>query len=201
MGREANCVAQFDGQRSTGKLQLETDDLRFKGEFRLKILLKQIEKATAQAGTLTVKWPEGSARFELGDAAAKWADRINNPKSLLDKLGVKAGQVVSVIGIDDEEFLRDLRKHSPDFARETRKGSDLVFYRADTPADLKQVAKLKSSLKPDGALWIVSPKKRPEIVDTVVMAAGKAAGLVDVKVVRFSETYTALKFVIPKDKR
>jgi hypothetical protein len=29
------------------------------------------------------------------------------------------------------------------------------------------------------------------------MTAGKAAGLVDVKVVRFSETHTAEKFVIP----
>jgi hypothetical protein len=33
------------------------------------------------------------------------------------------------------------------------------------------------------------------------MAAGKAAGLVDVKVVRFSETHTAEKFVIPKSRR
>jgi hypothetical protein len=33
------------------------------------------------------------------------------------------------------------------------------------------------------------------------MAAGKAAGLVDVKVVSFSDTHSANKFVIPKDKR
>jgi hypothetical protein len=201
MGRETNCAAEFNGQRSAGKLQLETDDLRFKGDFRLKILLKHIEKATAKAGTLTVKWPEGSARFELADAAARWADQINNPKSLLDKLGVKAGQLITVIGIEDEEFLRDLKKRAPDYATKAQKNSDIVFYQADTPADLEQVAKLKGSLKPDGALWIVSPKKRPEIADVVVMAAGKAAGLVDVKVARFSETYTALKFVIPKDKR
>ena len=33
------------------------------------------------------------------------------------------------------------------------------------------------------------------------MAAGKAAGLVDVKVVKFSETHTAEKFVIPVARR
>lgn len=33
------------------------------------------------------------------------------------------------------------------------------------------------------------------------MAAGKEAGLVDIKVVRFSETHTALKFVIPLARR
>lgn len=33
------------------------------------------------------------------------------------------------------------------------------------------------------------------------MAAGKEAGLVDVKVARFSETLTAEKFVIPVQRR
>jgi hypothetical protein len=56
-------------------------------------------------------------------------------------------------------------------------------------------------LKPNGALWIVRPKGRPEISERAVMAAGKAAGLVDVKVVSFSATHTAEKFVIPLAKR
>jgi hypothetical protein len=201
MGKEVECKAEFDRKRSTGKLQLETDDLHFKGDLRLKIPLKQIEKATAKAGVLSVQWPEGTARFELGPAAEKWADQINNPKSLLDKLGVKNGQSIAVLGIDDEDFLRDLKKRSLEYSSKAQKSSDIVFYLADAPADLKELKKLKSSIRPDGAIWVVSPKKRPEIADVVVIAAGKAAGLVDVKVARFSETYTALKFVIPKDQR
>ena len=31
----------------------------------------------------------GEATFELGPKAERWAERIRNPKSLLDKLGVK----------------------------------------------------------------------------------------------------------------
>jgi hypothetical protein len=201
MGKEAECKAEFDGKRSTGKLQLETDDLHFKGDLRLKIPLKQIERATTKAGVLSIKWAEGTARFELGPAAERWADQINNPKSLLDKLGVKNGQSIAVVGIEDEEFLRDLKKRAPDYSSKAQKNADIVFYQADAPADLKELKKLKSSIRPDGAIWVVSPKKRPEIADVVVIAAGKAAGLVDVKVARFSETYTALKFVIPKDQR
>ena len=201
MGKQVECKAEFDGKRSTGKLQLETDDLHFKGDLRLRIPLKQMEKVTARAGVLSVKWPEGTARFELGPAAEKWADQINNPKSLLDKLGVKNGQSIAVVGIEDEEFLRDLRERAPEYASKPPKNADIVFYQADRPADLKELKKLKSSIRPDGAIWVVSPKKRPEIADVVVIAAGKAAGLVDVKVARFSETYTALKFVIPKDQR
>jgi hypothetical protein len=56
---------------------------------------------------------------------------------------------------------------------------------------------LKRSLKPNGALWVIRPKGRPEITESAVMVAGQAAGLVDVKVVSFSATHTAEKFVIP----
>jgi hypothetical protein len=46
-------------------------------------------------------------------------------------------------------------------------------------------------------VWVIRPKGRPDISERAVMAAGKAAGLVDVKVVSFSPTHTAEKFVIP----
>jgi hypothetical protein len=59
---------------------------------------------------------------------------------------------------------------------------------------------LKTMMKPNGALWI-RLKGRPEISETAVMAAGSAAGLVDVKVVRLSPIHTSEKFVIPLSKR
>ena len=61
--------------------------------------------------------------------------------------------------------------------------------------DLERMERLKEALQPAGALWVVRPRGNPAITETQVMAAGKAAGLVDVKVVRFSETHTAEKFV------
>src|SRR5205823_5147140 len=60
-----------------------------------------------------------------------------------------------------------------------------------------RLSKLRASLKSNGALWVIRPKGRPEISERAVMAAGKAAGLVDVKVVSYSPTHTAEKFVIP----
>ena len=60
---------------------------------------------------------------------------------------------------------------------------------------------LLQALKSDGALWIVYPKGKQEIKEVDVLAAGRAAGLVDVKVVKFSDTHTALKFVRPKAER
>ena len=202
MGREARCTAHFENQSSAGTLQHETDDLRFRGDFRLKIPLEQIKTAVAKNGELRVQWPDGEARFELGEVAARWADAINNPRSLLDKLGVKPDHKVSVIGIDDDAFLADLNRRVPNLTPgKPAKDADLVFFQADQPKQLEQLKKLAKTIQPAGAIWVVTPKKRPEIADTVVIAAGKAAGLVDVKVARFSETHTALKFVVPVKKR
>jgi len=66
---------------------------------------------------------------------------------------------------------------------------------------LTRMDKLKRALKPNGAIWIIRPKGQPEISEQATMAAGKAAGLVDVKVVGFSPTHTAEKFVIPVSAR
>ena len=60
---------------------------------------------------------------------------------------------------------------------------------------------LSKQIEPDGAVWVVRPKGSPDITEAETMAAGKRAGLVDVKVVSFSETHTAEKFVIPVAKR
>ena len=56
-------------------------------------------------------------------------------------------------------------------------------------------------LQPAGAAWVVRRKGDPVVSERASMAAGKKAGLVDVKVVSFSDTHTAEKYVIPVGKR
>src|SRR6185503_3989242 len=116
MGAESNCTVHFDGQRSQGKALLETDNLIFRGAFRLSIPRKAITKLDADGGTLRVTFPDGTAVFELGPTAAKWAEKIRNPPSLLDKLGVKPGMHVAVIGLDDATFLEQLEGRTPNVA-------------------------------------------------------------------------------------
>jgi len=50
-------------------------------------------------------------------------------------------------------------------------------------------------------MWIVYPKGQKHITEEDVLGAGRKAGLVDVKVVGFSATHTALKFVVPVSSR
>jgi hypothetical protein len=123
-------------------------------------------------------------------------------KPLMDKLGVKPESVVNVIGVKDPGFLGLLAERGADVSMgRRRKSADLVIYLAEHPKDLAKLAQLEGDIARDGAIWVVFPRGRPEIKDVVVIAAGIAAGLVDNKVVRFSETHTALRFVIPLARR
>jgi hypothetical protein len=202
MGQEALCAARFGGKVSQGKALLESAALVFRGDFRLKIPFRAMKSVSAAQGVLRVDFPEGTARFELGSQAESWVRRILHPKSLMDKLGVKLGTVVSVLGVRDASFQQQLDERTPEVAdARPRKDSDLIFLAAEARAGLKRVRNLTRWLKKTGAIWVVYPKGQPHITQADVMAAAKAAGLVDVKVVSFSATHTALKLVIPVARR
>jgi len=202
MGSELLCTVRSGGKTSKGKALLETSEIIFRGDFRLKIPLAALQSTVAKDGELRLKWKEGSAIFELGDRAAKWADKILHPKSTAEKLGIKPGLTVSVRAIRDADFIRDLRAGAKAFSSTKLLGeSDLIFVGASELADLGDVKVVLPSLAKSGALWIVYPKGKQEIKEIQVIEAGRSAGLLDVKVVKFSETHTALKFVWPKEKR
>ncbi len=203
MGQEIHCKARMGKAQAEGKALLETTELIFRSpDLRLKIPFRQMTSIVTEDGWLRVQSPDGPAAFHLGTQAAKWADKIKNPKSLVDKLGVKSGMRASVLGIHDDNFLSDLKTRTSDIAEgKPAKDSDLVFVGADSNDALEKLPGLSRSLKPNGAIWVVYPKGQKHITESSVFAAGKRAGLVDVKVASFSATHTALKFVIPVKNR
>ena len=198
MGLEADCTARIAGRSVPGKARLEEKELLFRGGAKLTIPLAAVKSAVAKAGVLEVRHPGGSASFELGKDAEKWALKIRYPKSRIDKLGVKPGFRVAVVGLDDASFLQELRERTNDVALQKPKvGSDLVFVAMSERKDLARLASLRKALKPAGAIWVVWPKGRKEFREDDVRAAGPGARLVDVKVVAFSETLSGLKMMIP----
>jgi hypothetical protein len=202
MGRELVCKVRAGGKTSSGRALLETNEIVFRGDLRLKIPLASLKSVSSRDGELHLKWAEGSAAFELGDHAEKWAYKILHPKSTAEKLGIKPGLVISVVAMGEGDFLEELRGAAKSFSdSKPLNNSDLIFLGAEKAAGLARVTKLAGSLSSTGALWIVYPKGKQEIKEQQVLDAGKQAGLVDVKVVSFSATHTALKFVRPKAKR
>ena len=199
MGREARCVVRLGDAESEGKALLETDEILFRGGFRLVIPFKEITSLQTVGEALIVATPAGEAQFLLGAAeAGKWRERILNPPTLLDKLGVKPGQHVVINGITDTSFLQQLHERGVEVVGGE---ADLQFFQADAPEELEALTASIPQIKRDGGIWIISPKGRKEFTENHVRAAARAVGLVDVKVCRFSETHTAHKFVIPKEQR
>src|SRR5579863_1758207 len=110
-----------------------------------------------------------------GTQAAKWADKIKNPKSLVDKLGVKAGMRASVVAIGDDDFLKDLHSRTSDITiGKPAKDSDLIFFGAESNDALEKLPGLSRSLKPNGAIWVVYPKGQKNITESSVFAAESA---------------------------
>lgn len=198
MGQEALCAVTIGRKRSRGRALLETDALLFRGDVRLSIPFRDVRAVASANGRLSVTYSGGTAVFDLGPQAERWAERIRSPKGLLDKLGVKPGARVAVLGVRDAQFLADLRARARDVSTRMRDGAEVVFLGAGKRADLARLAAVRRRLAPNGAVWVVNPKGVREITEGDVLAAGKAAGLVDVKVARFSDTHTSHKLVIPQ---
>jgi hypothetical protein len=202
MGQEVVCTARWGGKSVRGKALLETAEIIFRGDDRKKIPFSAIRGMETKDGELRLKTDEGQVVFELGERAEKWREKIANPKSVVEKLGVKPGEPVAVFGKLDGEFLKKLKEHKSAVA--SGKIVDRVgwiFLAAETREGLGEVKKIAGKLKGSAALWVVYPKGQKSITETDVIGAGRKAGLKDVKVVGFSPTHTALKFVIPVEKR
>jgi hypothetical protein len=202
MGQEVSCTARWAGKNVCGKALLENSEIIFGGEVRLKIPFSAIRGLTAVAGELRLKTDHGLVVFELGGRAEKWCQKIANPKSAVEKLGLKPGDPVSVLGRLDADFLKKLEERNSEItngkvARDTR----WIFWGVTTREDLRDLEKIACKMEGNAALWVIYAKGQKTLTEADVLIAGRKAGLKDVKVVAFHTTHTALKFVIPVEKR
>ncbi len=68
-----------------------------------------------------------------------------------------------------------------------------------------KLRRYRETIAPDGMIWVSWPKKSSglasDLTDVVVRDTALALGLVDTKVCAIDDTWSGLKFVIPKDQR
>jgi hypothetical protein len=184
MGYDTTCSATFKQQTSVGRAQLETDHLLFRGAFRVKLPLASVTVVSTKAGVLSLKSSDGTLALALGPAAEKWATKIANPPSRLRKLGVKPGMKVSVLGVVERDFAAEMRAAGADVSARLRKGSDQIYVTIEAAKDLERFRSVLPSLNQDGAIWAIRRRGLKDATEAATMAAGLAAGLVDVKVAR-----------------
>ena len=202
MGSELVCKLRRGGRSYFGKALLEASEILFRGSTRVKIPTSSIKAIQAKDGELHIRTSDGLTVLELGQNAEKWLNRIVNPKSLIEKLGVQPGQSVALQGKFSGVFLDDLKNHGAVVARrKTTLRTPWIFLAAESLQDLRRVGVIARAMQGAMALWVVYPKGQKSISGSDVRSAGLQSGLTDIKVASFSSTHTALKFVIPKSKR
>jgi len=208
MGQQIETRARIDGSVVKGTAFLETDFVLFRGAgkkgaaTRVKILFRDVRSLDAREGWLRIGHAAGAVELELGARAEKWLEKIRSPRGLLDKLGVRPGSAVCLVGAASAEFRAELEGRGCAIVEGTpARGAALIFFAAEKRENLARAESLAGRLAPAGALWIVYPKGQKHITESDVIGAGRGAGLKDVKVVGFSATHTALKFVIPVAER
>ena len=202
MGQEIRCRAQHDGETGEGTALLESTELIFRGDFRFRIVFATLTDLQVARGWLTLVTPTGRTRLELGEKAAVWAEKIRNPKSVLDKWGVKPGQRVGLVGWTVEALPGPLEAREVEIVSgRSLVRCDLVLWTIGAVTELARLEKLKGALQPAGAIWCVYPKGNRDFGEEQVRRAARAAGLVDVKVAAVNATHSSLKLVIPKAAR
>jgi hypothetical protein len=120
----------------------------------------------------------------------------------VEKLGVKNGIDVLLLGIEgDTTFVEELRGAGAKIRTSGSQPADMIFATFRHRDDLRRLARLVPRMRANGVLWTLRPKGSKDLTEAEMMRAGQAAGLVDVKVVSFSDALTAEKFVVPVARR
>ena len=122
-------------------------------------------------------------------------------RSLVEKLGIRAGSRFAILGAP-KDYARMLGRLPQGVrpAREIRGAFDLIHFFTKVRSELEaKFPALKQALDSDGALWISWPKgssKVPtDVNENVVREIALANGLVDVKVCAVDEVWSGLKLV------
>lgn len=205
MGYEADIEVWIDGVSARGKAMLEEREILFRPEGKrgatVRVVLDGATELSADDGTLIVKNTESELRFVLGRAAAKWLAKAKAPPSRLAKLGLRDGVRFVVRNVDDPAFDAELAAAGLVPSSRLSKAIDVVLYCARSQADLDVIESFIEKTSSAVAIWVVWPKGKKELTETHVRARAHEAGLVDVKVVRFSDLLSALKLVVRKSER
>jgi hypothetical protein len=203
MGQEVTCKAIIAGKRTFGRLQLESNKLMFRSPTaRLDLSLQEVASAVAKKGVLQVSARGQTHRFQIGKGADRWVQRVTKPKSLVEKLGVKPEQKVAFVGAVDPELLAQVRTVTSSVSRTTlAKDYDWIFLGLEEPKGVSRLKKLGKIIAPKGGIWVIFPRGHADLKGENVIAAAKAAGLVDTKIARVSDRLTTMKLVIPLSRR
>ena len=128
-------------------------------------------------------------------------------KPVVEKLGIKPGFFIFSAGAPAAytEIVGKLPA-GVTMTRAAKAPLDMVHLFATEAEGLAaRLRDYRKAIAPDGMIWVSWPKKSSgvatDLTDVVVRDTALPLGLVDIKVCAIDDTWSGLKFVIPKDQR
>ena len=128
-------------------------------------------------------------------------------KAVAQKLGIKPGFCVFVDGAPSAYgAIVGPLPADVTIKAEPKPSLDMVHLFATRASGLAaKLRRYRKAIAPDGMIWVSWPKKSSGITsdlsDVVVRDIALPLGLVDIKVCAIDESWSGLKFVIPRDQR
>ena len=128
-------------------------------------------------------------------------------KAVVQKLGIKPGFCIFVDGAPSayDKIVGPLPSGALVQAK-PKPPLDMVHLFATQAAGLaERLRRYRAAIAPNGMIWVSWPKKSSsvasDLTDIVVRDTALPLGLVDIKVCAIDDVWSALKFVIPKDRQ
>jgi hypothetical protein len=125
----------------------------------------------------------------------------------VQKLGIKPGFRIFAAGapVDYSRIVGQLPAGATIVSR-LNAPLDMVYLFATEAAGLGgKLRGFREAIAPDGMVWVSWPKKASgvatDLSDVVLRDIARPLGLVDIKVCAIDDTWSGLKFVIPKEQR
>jgi hypothetical protein len=123
-------------------------------------------------------------------------------ESLIDNLGITSESIVAMSGLigadEDGSIQRAIHaraKHAKDGTIEPE--SNVIFMRVGHVLELSALKRLQKSMRRDAVVWVLWPNNKPTLTEADVRKAATEAELESQHVVPFSDTYSAVKLVVP----
>ncbi len=130
-------------------------------------------------------------------------------RDITDKLGLKPGSAVRVVGKGDKDLLVHVREKIGRRLVGDSTPADVILYWPKTVEEITPVlTELRAAIVPNGGIWVLTAKKgcrsasgMEYLNQTDLIPLGLAAGLVDNKTCSVSDSESGMRFVIRKKDR
>lgn len=200
MGKEMKAAVTVGTKKAQCNVLLEGTEIVIRGEVKRKVPRERMKGLAAAGGVLSFVDGGDRVKIELGEkAAGAWLHAIENPRSRVEKLGVKAGMKVCVLGDAGGDAVAEVEAATGTKAsRRLVKSADVVLLVVREVDELERLEVAKGSLATGGVVWVLWPKGRKDLRHEEVVASAKRLGLSQTKSVGFSEELSGLRLVRQK---